>query len=36
MMEEGKCCSDVITKHFSKELTMAKNDDEDIEKYTKC
>ena len=36
MIEEGKCCSDVMTKYFSKELTMAKKDDEDIEKYTKC
>ena len=36
MIEEGKYCSDVMTKHFSKELTMAKKDNEDIEKYTKC
>ena len=35
-IEESKCCSDVMKKHFNKELVMAKEDDEDFENSTKC
>ena len=28
MIEESKCCSDVMKKHFSKELVMIKEDDQ--------
>ena len=36
MIEESKCCSGVMKKHFNKELVMTKEDDEDFEKSTKC
>ena len=36
MIEEGKYCSDVMKKHFSKELVMTKKDIEDIKNSTKC
>ena len=35
-MEEGKYCSDVMKKHFNKELVMTKEDNEDFENSTKC
>ena len=36
MIEESKCCSNVMKKHFSKELVMTKEDSEDFENSTKC
>ena len=36
MVEESKCCSDVMKKHFNKELVMTKNGNEDFENSTKC
>ena len=36
MIEESKYCSDVINKHFNKELVMTKEDNEDFENSTKC
>ena len=36
MIEESKYCSDVIKKHFNKELVMTKKDNEDFENSTKC
>ena len=30
MIEESKCCSDVMKKHFNKELVMTKEDNEDF------
>ena len=36
MIEESKYCSDVVKKHFNKELMMTKEDDEDFENSTKC
>ena len=36
MIEESKCCSDVMKKHFSKELVVTKRDNEDFENSTKC
>ena len=35
MIEESKYCSDVIKKHFNKELVMTKNIDEDFGKSTR-
>ena len=35
-MEEGKYCSDVMKKHFNKELVMTKEDNEDFENSRKC
>ena len=34
--EESKHCSDVMKKHFNKELRMTKKDDEDFENFIKC
>ena len=34
MIEESKYCSDVMTKHFNKELVMTKEDNEDFENST--
>ena len=34
MIEESKYCSDAMKKHFSKELVMTKEDNEDFENYT--
>ena len=36
MIEESKCCSDVIKKHFNKELVMTNEDNKDIKNSTKC
>ena len=36
MIEESKYCSDVIKKHFNKELVMTKEDNEDFKTSTKC
>ena len=36
MVEENKCCSDVMKKHFNRELVMTKTDTEDFEKSNKC
>ena len=36
MVEESKYCSDVMTKHFSKELLMTEEDNEDFENSIKC
>ena len=36
MIEETKYCSDVIKKHFNKELVMSKGDNEDFKNSTKC
>ena len=35
-VEESKCCSDVIKKHFNKELVMTKKDVVDFGNSTKC
>ena len=35
MIEESKYCSDVMKKHFHKELVMT-NEDKDFENSTKC
>ena len=36
MIEESKCCSDMMKKHFNLELAMTKKDNEDFENSTKC
>ena len=36
MIEESKYCSDVMKKHFNKELVMTKKDNEDFENSIKC
>ena len=36
MIKENKYCSDVMKKHFNKELAMTKKDNEDCENSTKC
>ena len=36
LIEESKCCSDVMKKQFKKELVMTKEDNEDFENSTKC
>ena len=36
MIEEGQYCSDVMKKHFNKELVMIKEDNEGFENSTKC
>ena len=36
MIKESKYCSNVLKKHFSKELVMTKVDNEDFESSTKC
>ena len=36
MIKEGIYCSDVMKKHFNKELVMSKEDNEDLENSTKC
>ena len=36
MIEESKYCSDVMKKHFNKELVMTKEDNESLNKPTKC
>ena len=36
MIEESKYSSDVMKKHFNKELVMTKEDNEDFENSTEC
>ena len=36
MIEESKYCSDMMKKHFNKELVMTKEDNEDFKNSTKC
>ena len=36
VIEENKYCSDVMEKHFSKELVMTKEDHEKFKNSTKC
>ena len=36
VVEESKCCSEVMKKHFNKELVMTKEDNEDFKNSTKC
>ena len=36
MIKEGRYCSDVIKKHFKKELAITKEDNGDFENSTKC
>ena len=36
MIKESKCCSDVMKKHFNKELVMTKIDAVDFKKSTTC
>ena len=36
MIEDSNYCSDVIKKHFNKELVITKEDNEDFENLTKC
>ena len=35
MIEESKCCADMMKKYFNEKLVMAKADDEDFETFTK-
>ena len=36
MIEESRYCSDVMVKHFTKELKMTKEDNESFTNFTKC
>ena len=36
MIKESKYCSDVIKKHFNKELVMTSEDNENFKNYSKC
>ena len=36
MIEESKYCSDVMKKHFSNELVLTKEENENFKKSTKC
>ena len=36
MIEESKYCSEVMKKHFNKELVVTKEDNEDFENSAKC
>ena len=36
MIEESKCCSDVMKKNFNKELVMTEKDNEDFENSSNC
>ena len=36
MIQESKCCSDVMNKHFNKELVMTKEDNKNFKNSTKC
>ena len=36
MIEESKYCSDLMKKHFNKELLMTKKDNEDFENLNEC
>ena len=35
MIEESKCCADMMKKHYNEKLVMAKADGEDFETFTK-
>ena len=36
MIEESKYCSNLIKKHFNKELVMTEEDNEDFKNSAKC
>ena len=36
MIKESILCTDIMKKHFNKELVMTTEDDEDFENSTKC
>ena len=36
MIEDSRYCSDVMVKHFTKELKMTKKDNENFTNFTKC
>ena len=36
MIRDNKCCSDVIKKHFNKELLKTKENNENFKNFTKC
>ena len=36
LIEESKCCSDMMEKHFNKKFVMTKKDNEDFENSTNC
>ena len=36
MIDVSRCCSEVMKKHFNKELVMIQEDNEDFENSTKC
>ena len=36
MIEESKYCSEVMKKHFNKELLKTKEDNKDFKNSTKC
>ena len=36
MIEESKYCSEVMKKHYNKEIVMTQEDNEDFENSTKC
>ena len=36
MIEDSKYCSEVMKKHFNKEIVMTKEDNDDIKNATKC
>ena len=36
MIEEGEYCSDMMKKHFNKELGMTKEDNKDFKNSAKC
>ena len=36
MIKESKYCSEVMKKHFNKELVMTEEDNKDFENSTKC
>ena len=36
MVEQSKCCSEVMKKHFNKELLMTKKYDNDFKNSAKC
>ena len=36
MIEESRCCSDVMKKHFNKKVAVTKKNDEDFKNSTKC
>ena len=36
MIEESKCCSEVMKKHFNKKIVRTEKDNEDFKNSTKC